>query len=374
MIQLFGIGIIATVLFFIQQHIYKNLWNKHLNVSLSFTTPEIFEGDIGYLQEIITNRKRLPLPMLKVKFQTNRNLLFEDSECAKTTDQYYRNDVFQINGGEKITRTLSFVGDKRGYYQIDSIDLVATDLFMATQMYSELKTLQDIYVYPKPFHSNAFKRSLQQINGEVLSKRHLLEDPFEYRGIREYQPYDDMKSVNWKATAKTDELKVNQKNYTALKAVRIFMNLEDTGILKKTDCVEACIQIAAGLAQFFLSQGMLVSCYCNGVDIINEQPLILKARAGTGQLKNLYRSLARIDTEKPVVNFCDNFGETLLTEAGQLMTFIVSPNHYDDFVSLLEQYKSSGNDFVWFYPVDDSIIPTLPETLVSNSNIIHIQN
>lgn len=374
MIQLLGIGIIAAVLFFTQQHIYKNLWSKHLNVSLSFTTPEIFEGDTGYLQEIITNRKRLPLPMLKVKFQTNRNLIFEDSKNAKTTDQYYRNDVFQINGGEKITRTLSFVGGKRGYYQINSIDLVATDLFMATQMYSELKTRQDIYVYPKPFHSDAFKRSLQQINGEVLSKRHLLEDPFEYRGIREYQPYDDMKSVNWKATAKTDELKVNQKNYTALKVVRIFLNLEDTGILKKTDCVEASIQIGAGLAQFFLSQGMLVSCYCNGVDILNNQPLILKASAGTGQLKNLYRSLAKIDIEKPMVNFCDTFGETLLTEAGQIMTFIVSPNHYDDFVSLLEQYKSSGNDFVWFYPVAEAHNPVLPENLAANSTVIHIQN
>ena len=37
-----------------------------------------------------------------------------------------------------------------------------------------------------------------------------MEDPFEYRGIREYQPYDDMRSVNWKATAKTGDLKVNQ--------------------------------------------------------------------------------------------------------------------------------------------------------------------
>ena len=90
-------------------------------------------------------------------------------------------------------------------------------------------------MYPKPFSHPDFKRSLKQLNGEVLTKRHLLEDPFEYRGIRDYQPQDDLKSINWKATARTGDLKVNQKNYTSQKSVRIFVNLEDTGILKKED-------------------------------------------------------------------------------------------------------------------------------------------
>lgn len=373
MIQVLGIGIIAAILFLVQKHIYKKLWNKNLKVELSFTTSELYEGESGSLKEIITNGKRLPLPMLMVKFNASRNLVFEDGDSSQTTDQYYRNEVFQINGREKITRTLPFVGDKRGYYQITSVDLVTSDLFMSTKMYSSQKVNEDIYVYARPFYNDVFRGCLQQLNGEILSKRHLIEDPFEYRGIREYQTFDDMKNINWKSTAKTGELKVNLKNYTALKVVRIFINLEYKALYKKSESIEVCIQMVAGLAKFFLGQGMMISCYGNGVDVLTNQHLTLEASAGTGQLRNLYRLLARIDAEKPVVSFVDYFGDTLLANAGQTMTCVVSPSHRDDFVGLLEQYKASGNDFIWFYPVCDSQEPSLPETLVKNIKVIHIE-
>jgi uncharacterized protein (DUF58 family) len=69
------------------------------------------------------------------------------------------------------------------------------------------------------------------VNGVMQTKRQFLEDPFEYRGMREYQPYDDMKSINWKATAKTGDFKVNLHDFTTVRSVRIFLNLEDTGII-----------------------------------------------------------------------------------------------------------------------------------------------
>lgn len=372
MIQVLGLGVIVAIIFYIEKHIYLRLWSRNLEAKLYFKTTEIFEGEKGYLKEVITNRKRLPLPMLMVKFHTSRNLQFEDSENSNVSDQYYRNDVFQVNGGEKITRTLAFVGEKRGYYRIESIDLAATDLFMASHMYSFHKVHQDIYVYPKPFHSESFRRALQQLNGEILSKRNLLEDPFEYRGIREYQTFDDMKTINWKATAKTGDFKVNLRNYTAAKSVRILLNLEDSGIYKKETCVENSIRIAAGLAKYFLGQGMRVSCYANGLDIMNGQPLAVKEDAGTGQLKTIYRLLARLDLQKPVANFCDMFGDALFKERGATMTFVISPNQYDDFVELMKKYKATGNNFVWFYPMLDIENPELPEALLNDIKVIHI--
>ncbi len=256
MIKLIGIGILAFLLFVLEQKIYKKMWNRKLSVSVSFTSPGIFEGDEGSIQEIIENRKRLPLSMLNVKFSTSRNLKFEDKDGSKTTDKYYRNDVFTAGSNERITRTLKFTGLHRGVYSITEVDLIASDLFLVNRMVDEASVNTVLYVYPKPFSSSELMLSLRQLNGSVLSKRHLQEDPFEYRGIREYQPFDSMRSINWKASAKTGELKVNQKNYTSLRSVRIFMNLEDDGVLKKPECVEASIQIAAGLCEFFLAQGM----------------------------------------------------------------------------------------------------------------------
>ena len=226
MIKIFGIGLIAYLLFIIQRRLYEKLWQKHLRISVKFATGHIFEGDQGELKEVIENRKRLPLSMLKVKFKTDRHLIFNNDRGSRTTDQYYRNDVFRIGGGERVTRTLKFTGGKRGYYTIDEISLVASDLFFLGQMVTDQPVKTELYVYPKPYYSNRLRQSFVQLNGEMLTRRHLLEDPFEYRGIREYQPYDDMRSINWKATAKTGDFKVNQRNYTSLKSVRFFFSEE----------------------------------------------------------------------------------------------------------------------------------------------------
>lgn len=371
MIKILGIGLIGYLLFIIQKHIYEKLWQKHLKVYLDFGTDHIFEGEQGELKELIENRKRLPLSMLKVKFCADRYLLFGSEKGSRTTDQYYRNDVFRIGGGERVTRTLKFRGGKRGYYTINEISLVASDLFFTSQMTAEQSVKTELYVYPKPYDSRQLRQSLIRLNGEILARRHLLEDPFEYRGIREYQPYDDMRSINWKATARTGDFKVNQKNYTSLKSVRIFFNIQDDNILKKEECVEMSLRIVAALCLFFLRQGMQVSCYGNGVDVMTHKPLCIDAKASEGQMDFIYRGLARIDTSQPAADFARTFEEQMFQESQGAFACFVAPNRYGDFVELLSRYRESGNPFIWFYPVQGNREPELPAGLEEQIEVIY---
>lgn len=312
--------------------------------------------------------------MLKVKFQTDRHLLFADTKGSRTTDKFYRNDIFQIGALEKVTRVLRFTAGRRGYYTIAEADLVASDLFLTAQ-YTATADIghSSLYVYPKPFSHPAFRQSLKQLSGQVLAKRHLQEDPFEYRGIREYQPQDDLKSINWKATARTGEFKVNQKNYTAEKSVRIFINLEDTGILKKEDCVEASLQIATALLLLFLEQGMQVAVYCNGVDVLHNEPCILEAGGGIRQREAVLRSFSLIDTSKPVRSFSELFSSRLSEASGALMTCIVSPNAYDNFASLILQYHTRHPDMKWFLPYSGTVPPEMEEELRSLITFISLR-
>lgn len=374
MIQLLGILVVALLLYLGQKTIYQKVWHKNLRVRLSFQEEGIWEGQESTLSEIIENQKKLPLTMLKVKFQTDRHLLFADTKGSRTTDKFYRNDIFQIGALEKVTRVLRFTAGRRGYYTIAEADLVASDLFLTAQ-YTATADIghSSLYVYPKPFSHPEFRQSLKQLSGQVLAKRHLLEDPFEYRGIREYQPQDDLKSINWKATARTGEFKVNQKNYTAEKSVRIFINLEDTGILKKEDCVEASLQIATALLLLFLEQGMQVAVYCNGVDVLHNEPCILEAGGGIRQREAVLRSFALIDTSKPVRSFSELFSSRLSEASGALMTCIVSPNAYDDFASLILQYHTRHPDMKWFLPYSGTVPPEMEEELRSLITFISLR-
>lgn len=374
MIQLLGILVVALLLYLGQKTIYQKVWHKNLRVRLSFQEEGIWEGQESTLSEIIENQKKLPLTMLKVKFQTDRHLLFADTKGSRTTDKFYRNDIFQIGALEKVTRVLRFTAGRRGYYTIAEADLVASDLFLTAQ-YTATADIghSSLYVYPKPFSHPEFRQSLKQLSGLVLAKRHLLEDPFEYRGIREYQPQDDLKSINWKATARTGEFKVNQKNYTAEKSVRIFINLEDTGILKKEDCVEASLQIATALLLLFLEQGMQVAVYCNGVDVLHNEPCILEAGGGIRQREAVLRSFALIDTSKPVRSFSELFSSRLSEASGALMTCIVSPNAYDDFATLILQYHTRHPEMKWFLPYSGTVPPEMEEELRSLITFISLR-
>ena len=374
MIQLLGILVVALLLYLGQKTIYQKVWHKNLRVRLSFQEEGIWEGQESTLSEIIENQKKLPLTMLKVKFQTDRHLLFADTKGSRTTDKFYRNDIFLIGALEKVTRVLRFTAGRRGYYTIAEADLVASDLFLTAQ-YTATADIghSSLYVYPKPFSHPEFRQSLKQLSGQVLAKRHLLEDPFEYRGIREYQPQDDLKSINWKATARTGEFKVNQKNYTAEKSVRIFINLEDTGILKKEDCVEASLQIATALLLLFLEQGMQVAVYCNGVDVLHNEPCILEAGGGIRQREAVLRSFALIDTSKPGRSFSELFSSRLSEASGALMTCIVSPNAYDDFATLILQYHTRHPEMKWFLPYSGTVPPEMEEELRSLITFISLR-
>lgn len=372
MIRLVIIGIFFLLLFILQKEAYSRLWYRNLHVDIRFEKNHIFSGETSALVEVIENRKRLPLSMLKVKFKTDRHLIFESEKGSLTTDQFYRYDMFHIGGGEKVTRTLTFRGGRRGYYTIDEASLIASDLLLASMFLEDMPIKAEIYVYPRPSDNEEFRKSLRQLNGEVLTRRHLLEDPFEYRGIRDYQPFDPIRCVNWKATAKTGELKVNQKNYTSLKSIRIFFNVQDDGILKKEECVEESLRIVAGLSTFFLSQGIQVACFGNGVDILTEKYVSIEAKAGEGHIDNIYRSLARLNLEKPTVDFCKTFQERLFSQAGDTLTCFVSPNQYDDYLSLLERFGDAGYEYLWFYPVLGIRDPELPPAVKNRVKVIHL--
>lgn len=363
--------VLAFGLFVLEQKIFEKIWDQNLSVSLAFEDDAIYEGDTSVLKEVIENRKVIPIPMLNVKFTTDRNLEFPRDPSSETTDKFYRNDFFTVRGMEKVTRKLKFKGIHRGVYSIDNLDLNVNDFFMANTYSTEVDVRTTIYVYPKPFESPEFLKSFQQLYGELLTRRHLLEDPFEFRGIREYAPYDTMRSINWKATAKTGVLKVNQKNYTAQKAIRIFMNLEDDGVLKREECVEASIQVAAGLSKCFLSQGMKVSVYCNAGDMFTGEKIVCEANAGSRQYMDILRALTRCDI-KNIYPFTENFGRELFQNK-ESFTCLISPNQYSDFVELLKAFDQKKGRFVWFYPVWEMSEPKICEELKQHARVLHIR-
>lgn len=345
-------GLFALVLFWLQQQLYRRWWKQDVTVLLGFEKSMVRAGEEVRLLEVVENRKRLPLPSLKVKFQCSRYLLFEESTNSSVTDRYYRNDLFSVMPYQRVTRTHCISCPRRGYYGIYGIDLVGADLFFSEELTHSMGSETILYVLPAALAHSILATAIKRIQGELEVRKYVLEDPFTYQGIREYQPFDAMKDINWKASARTDELKVNIRSHTAVSSVRIFMNLEDNGILRREELLEMSLSLCVGLAEHLLSQGIRLSIYGNGTDCVSGQILELPDLTDKSSVETVYKALARIDLNRPVKEFEEAFADKLVEQRENIYTLFISPELHRDYQQVLLNYQVQvGENFLWICPV-----------------------
>ena len=72
-------------------------------------------------------------------------------------------------------------------------------------------------------------------------------DPFCFSGIRDYRPSDPMHQINWKASAKGQGLLVNQFDATTDIRMKLILDTEDTGMIRRDKLNEEGIRIVASL-------------------------------------------------------------------------------------------------------------------------------
>ena len=343
--------LLAGLLFSLQRTFYVHWWERGVVVKLQFEKDIVRAGERIRLFEIVENHKWLPLSSLKVKFQCSRYLEFSDSQNGNVTDKYYRNDLFALMPYRKITRTHVINCPQRGYYEIEGVDLVGADLFFSREMMAERTSDAALHVIPRSLPMEKIEPAFRKISGEITARRYELEDPFTFRGIREYEPYDEMKRISWKATARTGELKVREREHTTVSSVRIFMNLEDYSILRRRELLEMSISLCAGLMRELLGQGIRISIYANAPDCVTGQLLSLEELTHPACLDMVYKALARLDTEEGTVKFGACMGEKLY-EGNSLYTVFISPDQHEDFVEEIKNYeKRAGDAFSWICPV-----------------------
>ncbi|MDE6939354.1 MAG: DUF58 domain-containing protein [Lachnospiraceae bacterium] len=243
---------------------YRCQWAKDVTVRLWFETDAVYAGQETKLYEVIENRKRMPVPVLEVGFHTRKELDFADVENTNVSDYLYKRDVFSVLGRQKITREIPVKCTKRGRYLASDADITTHTLLYRKHYSKAVGTEAEIYVYPKMTDVSEIVTVCEHMLGTIQCARRLYEDPFAFRTIRNYTTDDPMKSINWKASARTGTLMVNTfDSVQSLKAM-IFLDVEDTGILKYEDLVEESIALAATVMRRLIRQNIEVGFVFNG--------------------------------------------------------------------------------------------------------------
>ena len=160
-----------------------------------------------------------------------------------------------------VTRELELQFARRGRYQQDGFGLATKFPFSFLMKTRRVPLRREIVVYPSVSETDELFEILPMITGEfevfVRGRGHDL------YGLREYQPHDLARHVDWKATARTGSLKVREYTREDERKLRIvFDNPQPQAVAD--DGYERAVALAASLAWHFAGENTDLSFLAPG--------------------------------------------------------------------------------------------------------------
>ncbi|MFC4404944.1 DUF58 domain-containing protein [Gracilibacillus xinjiangensis] len=261
--------VIVALLFivFIQGMIYSKWGLKGITYKREFKQQTVFEGETIEMVDQITNRKLLPIPWIRLESKISHHLA-GTTEKDKGTEEVFHRSLFSLLPYQKITRRHQLIATKRGYYPLDTVSVTTGDAIGFGESFDSIQASTAVTVYPQVVSVDEIPLPSHSWLGDITVKRWIIEDPFLYAGVREYQAGDPLNAINWKATARSQTMQINKKDYTADHHLMIYVNFdsnEDIRLpIEKPEVIEKALSYAASLAAYTIEQGIATGFGCNG--------------------------------------------------------------------------------------------------------------
>ncbi len=243
--------VVIGVAVWLQNKLYKKLAFRDLSYACSLSETEVFEGDELELIEVVTNNKWLPLPWLKAEISTSKHLVIAEKTATVNESVRTVSSFFVMRSYRKVERRWKIKARRRGDFDIRNITLVSTDLLGNVALSKPIPVNLHLTVLPRPLNLDEIYLSPRYTSGDLVVKRHLLEDPFYIAGVREYTEREPINRIHWKATAKEQKLMVYNNECTSRQSVTVLLNMQTREVehhaIMDRDNAENCIRCAAAV-------------------------------------------------------------------------------------------------------------------------------
>jgi uncharacterized protein (DUF58 family) len=165
-------------------------------------------------------------------------------------DRTARMAVAPMRGGSEKSAGYRVPTERRGVLTIGPLVASRTDLLGLARSTSTIAGVDELLVAPR-----AFEMDMPELGDGILG-RHLLAQsvrlgPGDFHSLREYVPGDEPRTIHWKASARSDELKVRQHSAEGLRRCTVVLDqdvpIEDDGFGPHADAFERAVVAAASL-------------------------------------------------------------------------------------------------------------------------------
>jgi len=278
-----------------QKYIYRRYWIKDLAYNLYASKSAVFEGETVTITDSLTNSKRLPLPWVHVSYKLSRYLVYLDNISQRISRGEWRTLIFIVGVNKTVSRKSSVLCSKRGYYVTSNSSIASNNLFMSGYASQEISLHFGLLVYPRFVNYSESIIPLKKMLGDVSVRRFTDPDPFTFKGVREYQPYDSFRQINWKATAKTGEIMSNIYDFTVYQDIIILLDFQYYSNYNRNFVHEEAIRVAAFICRNCIGRGIPVSLVCPAAD---GNPSQISSGSSYSHLEKIYTALTFIDLNR----------------------------------------------------------------------------
>ncbi|WP_288243352.1 DUF58 domain-containing protein [uncultured Chryseobacterium sp.] len=300
---LIGVGILYVFAFFFP----FLMWVAHIALILCFLAVMVDYLFVFNRKKGISAQRILPEKLsngdenpVKIDIKNNYDFKINAKVIDEIPFQFQKRDFLiekQIASGRNTFFQYILEPKERGEYNFGSLNVyVSSPLGFVSKRFNFQKDA-NLPSYPSFIHLRKYE--LMAIQSEFLlggiKKIRKLGHTMEFEQIKEYVPGDDIRTINWKATSKTNRLMVNQ--FQDEKSQRIFM-LIDTGRTMKMpfkglSLLDYSINATMALSHIILKKGDRAGMMTFSKKTENK----IAAENKSGQLRKISEALYNIKTD-----------------------------------------------------------------------------
>jgi uncharacterized protein (DUF58 family) len=236
---------------------------------------------------------------------------------------------------------------RRGYYTAGEAAIACNNILL-TDFYAEpVKIDFGLLVYPKLIDYPETVIPLKKMFGEMQTRAYINPNPFTFKGIREYQPFDGFRQINWKATARTGELMSNIYDSTLSQDITVVLDLRKYCAYDRDFVFEEAIRIAAFVCRKAVANGVGVGLVCPGTD---GNPVTVRHGSAQGHLDTVYTALAYINLNARIQGIGERIDSDMPGFNSDGFTVLISPYHGEDLVQRFRDARDNGEGAFWILP------------------------
>lgn len=282
---------------------WSRMAGRALRYERACVPPRIFPGERTHYVVRLSNDQMLPLPWVRIEEHLPDVLVAErtseSANGAKPSDRpWQRSRMVALGWHERLELRQAFTCTKRGEYRIGPTNIETGDPLGLFPVHIQVPETLSLLVYPRTAVARDLLSESAAPFGTIGARPPALEDPARFAGLRDYQPGDPRRWVDWKASARRLKLQTRVFTPTTVSTRIVALNVQTMPFTWQgydAKRLEAAIGVAASLIRdsILADQPVGLAANSSGVGMEDFQ-VFLRPNRRPSQLEDALAALARL--------------------------------------------------------------------------------